>query len=366
MKTLARGLALAGASALLLASCGAAPEDAPETAGTDGTGSAADFKACAVSDSGGFDDKSFNESSFNGLMAAEEALGIETATAESSSNAEFTPNINNLVSEGCDIIITVGFLLANATAVAAEANPDVQFGIVDSTAQDSGGQPLEFDNVKPMSYDTAQAAFLAGYVAAGMTETGVVATYGGMKIPTVTIFMDGFVDGVAKYNEVHGTDVRTEGWNKQAQDGSFTGDFEDQTKGKTLTDQFVAAGADIVMPVAGPVGAGSLASAAEQGGALKIIWVDADGVETNPDSAQYILTSVQKGIAPSVEDVVTQAQAGSFDNTAYVGTLENEGVGLAPYHEFEDAVPQELKDEVEQLKQDIIDGTIVVESPSSP
>lgn len=365
MKTLSRGLALAGAAALLLSACGAAPDDG-STGGSTAAAGGDDFKACAVSDSGGFDDKSFNESSYDGLMAAEEALGIETATAESSSTADFTPNINNLVSEGCDIIITVGFLLANATAVAAEANPEVTFGIVDSTAQDADGNPVEIENVKPMSYDTAQASFLAGYLAAGMTETGTVATYGGMQIPTVTIFMDGFVDGVAHYNEAHGTDVTALGWNKEAQDGQFTGDFEDLTQGKTLTDQFVSQGADIVMPVAGPVGEGSLSSAAEQGGDLSIIWVDADGVETNPESAEYILTSVQKGIAASVEDVITQTYNGEFDNSAYVGTLENGGVGLAPYHEFEDEVPQELDDEVTQLKQDIIDGTTTVESPSSP
>lgn len=202
-------------------------------------------------------------------------------------------------------------------------------------------------------------------MAAGTTKTGTVATYGGGKIPSVTIFMDGFADGVAKYNEVHGTNVKLLGWNKDSQDGSFTGDFEDQTKGKALTEGFISQGADIIMPVAGPVGAGTLAAAKEKDGVM-VVWVDSDGVETNPDAKDVILTSVMKEIAAAVETTGTEAAEGKFTNEPYVGTLENGGVGLAPYHEFDSKVPAELKKEVEDLQKQIVSGEIEVTSPASP
>src|SRR5690625_774799 len=370
MKSIKRTLALAGAGILTLAACGTAPEEGGGNGGSDGggDGASADFKSCMVSDSGGWDDKSFNESSYDGLMNAETEHGIETATAESTSDSDFAPNINNMVTEGCDLIFTVGFLLAPATGTAAEANPDVDFAIMDSTAQNPDGDPIEVDNVKPIEFNTAEAAFLAGYLAAGMSETGKVATYGGVNIPTVTIFMDGFVDGVAHYNDTHDTDVEAMGWNKETQEGSITGDFEDQSKGKAVSDEFYNAGADIVMPVAGPVGAGTLASAKE-GEGRKVIWVDADGYETNAsdeDAQSVILTSVMKEMTTAVEDVIGGAVDGEFDSTPYVGTLENGGVGLAPYHDFEDEVPAELTEEIESLTQEIIDGTVEIETDAAP
>lgn len=368
MKSITRALALVGAGALTLAACGTAPEETDGGGGSDAGGASSDYKACMVSDSGGWDDKSFNESSYNGLLAAEEDLGIEKASAESTAVSDFAPNINNMVTQQCDLIITVGFLLAPATGDAAQANPETDFAIVDSTAQDADGEPIEVENVKPIEFNTAEAAFLAGYLAAGTTETGKVATYGGMNIPTVTIFMDGFVDGVAHYNDTHDTDVEALGWDKGAQQGSFTGDFEDQSKGKAVSDEFYNAGADIVMPVAGPVGAGTLASAKEADDRM-VIWVDADGFETNSsdeDAQAVILTSVMKEMSTAVEDVISGAADGQFDGTPYVGTLENGGVGLAPFHEFEDDVPAELTEELESLKQEIIDGSVVVESAAAP
>lgn len=370
MKNISRALALTGAGILTLAACGTAPETGGDggNAGSDGGSGGTDYKACMVSDSGGWDDKSFNESSHNGLEAAESELGIQTQTAESTAVSDFEPNINNLVSADCNLVFTVGFLLAPATGNAAQANPDVNFAIVDSTAQDADGNPIELDNVKPIEFNTAEAAFLAGYLAAGMSETGKVATYGGMDIPTVTIFMDGYADGVAHYNEKNGTDVEVLGWNKDSQSGSIIGSFEDQSKGKAVSDEFYNAGADIVMPVAGPVGAGTLASAKEGEGRM-VIWVDADGYETNSSDAEaqgVILTSVMKLMGEAVQDVAEEGSNDAFDNSPYVGTLENGGVGLAPFHDFEDKVSDDLKSELDTLKQEIIDGTVTVESEAAP
>lgn len=351
------GMATVGATALLLTACGAAPE----TGGS--TEAATDYTGCIVSDSGGFDDQSFNQSSYEGLKKAEKDLGIKVNQVESKTNNDFEPNLRAMVTAGCDLTVTVGFLLGDATKTQAEANPDSHFAIVDFAYE----APIA--NVKPIIYDTAQAAFMAGYLAAGTTKTGTVATFGGIKIPTVTIFMDGYADGVKYYNEQKGKDVKLLGWNKEAQDGSFTGDFEKQDVGKQLTQNFLDQGADIVMPVAGPVGKGAgaaLTEAKAAGKDVKLIWVDSDGFLTAPEYKDIMLSSVMKQMGEAVEDVVKEDKDGNFSNEPYVGTLENDGVSLAPFHGFDAEVPAELKTELEQIKKDIIDGKLKVESAASP
>lgn len=366
MKRLSRAAVLTTVTALALAACGAAPEEeAPETdepgqeqaeESTDGEN--ADFKGCIVSDQGGFDDKSFNQAGYEGLMQAKDELGIQTAEAQSTAETDFVPNIESMVGEGCDLIVTVGFLLAEATGDAAEANPDTTFAIIDD-------QSIEADNVKPIVFNTAEAAFLAGYLAAGYSTTGTVATFGGLQIPPVTIFMDGFVDGVAHYNEAKGADVQVLGWDKDAQSGEFTGNFEDISAGQNLANSLIDAGADVIMPVAGPVGGGA-ASAAQTAGDVAFIGVDSDWYETAPEYNDVTLVSVLKQMAPAVNDVVAESVDGSFSNEPYVGTLENEGVDLSPFHDFEDEVDAELVAEIDQIRQDIIAGDIVVESQSTP
>jgi basic membrane protein A len=294
---------------------------------------------------------------------AEEGLGIQIQQAESQAETDFVPNVDEMVQSGCDMVLTVGFLLGDVTKEAAAANPETHFAIVDYS------DPEFTDNVKPIVYDTAQAAFMAGYLAAGVTETGKVATYGGIQIPTVTIFMDGFADGVKYYNEQKGEDVQLLGWNKERQNGTFVGNFEDQGKGKTNTQNFINEGADIIMPVAGPVGLGTLDAvieANEAGKEAKVVWVDSDGYESAGKGEEFILTSVMKGMAASVEDVLRTDLEGNFDSTPYVGTLENEGVSLAPFHDQEANVPDELKQELETIKESIISGEITVESEASP
>ncbi|MFP5334780.1 MAG: BMP family protein [Actinomycetes bacterium] len=361
MKKFVRATALAGAVALVLAACGEAPEEEAGGGETGGGGEtqATDFQGCMVTDSGGVDDRSFNASAWAGLQQAESDLGISAKYVESNTETDFTPNVQQMVADDCGIIITVGFLLGDATKEAAEANPEEKFAIVDF------GYDEPIENVKPLIFDTAQASFLAGYLAAGMTETGTVATFGGINIPTVSIFMDGFVDGVEHHNETKGTDVTVLGWDKEAQNGSFTGDFQNQANGQNLTNNFIQQGADIILPVAGPVGLGA-AAAAQEAGDVKIIWVDSDGFESASQYGSLFLTSVLKQINNAVFTATEEAAGGEYSNEPYVGTLENEGVGLAPFHDFEDEVPEELKAELDELRQQIIDGEVTVESPSSP
>lgn len=360
MRRLARAAVLATATALVLAACAAGPEDEPEETASPGDGPevAVGYKGCLVSDAGGFDDRSFNQAGLEGLMRAQDELGIETAQAESTAGTDFAPNIDAMVDQDCDLVITVGFPMADATGATAAANPDLDFATIDD-------QSIDADNVKPILFNTAEAAFLAGYLAAGYSTTGTVATFGGVPIPPMTIYMDGFVDGVAHYNEVKGTDVQVLGWDKASQQGEFVGDFDDIVAGQDLTRSFIDAGADVILPVAGPVGSGAAAAALEAGN-VAFIGVEQDWYVAAPEYADVTLTSIVKQIAPAVFDVLTQADDGTFSKDPYVGTLENGGVALAPFHDFDGAISDELKREIDQLKVDIIAGDIVVESVSIP
>ena len=385
MRRVLKLAALGAAATLSLSACGQAPDSADSTTTNDAAagdsdstatddaaedteaagGDNADFKACMVSDSGGFDDQSFNQSGAEGMEAAKQSLGIETVLVESQADTDYGPNVNNLVQQDCNIIIGVGFLLEDAIQEAAEANPDTNFALIDSGFTDENFDPVEIDNAKPILFNTAEASFLAGYLSAGMSESGTVATFGGIKLPSVAIFMDGFADGVDKYNEDNSTEVKLLGWDKDAQEGSFSGDFENQSQGQTLTEQFISQGADVVMPVAGPVGLGAAAAASSADG-VKIVWVDSDGFLTAEEYSDLMLTSVMKQIAAAVETTITETVEGGFTNEPYVGTLENEGVGLAPFHDFEGEVPAELSDKIEDYKQQIISGELVVETPNAP
>jgi basic membrane protein A len=349
------GFATLGVAALL-AGCASAPSD---TASTSGGEAASDFIPCMVSDSGGFDDKSFNQAGFEGLTEAADALGVEPVTVESAAETDFEPNIDNLVSQNCNLIISVGFLLADATKSAAEANPDVNFSIIDDSS-------IELDNVKPIVFDTAQAAFLAGYAAASYSKTGTVGTYGGIQIPSVTIFMDGFVDGVSYYNEQKGTDVKAIGWDVAAQTGQFTGGFAAGVEAKTVAQGLIDQGADVILPVGGPIFLSAGEAIRDSGKEIALVGVDSDNYETAPDLADLFLTSVMKGVAAGVVDVVDTSAAGDFDATPFVGTLENDGVGIAPFHDFEDKVSPDLQAELDTISEGIISGDITVESPSTP
>ena len=215
-------------------------------------------------------------------------------------------------------------------------------------------------NIKPLLYDTAQAAFLAGYAAADFTETGVVGTYGGLPFPTVTIFMDGFKQGVEYYAQEKGKDVTVVGWD--GEDGSFTGGFEANQTATQTAAQLIDQDVDVILPVGGPIYQGALTAIEDSGRDVALIGVDADFYETDPNTQDVVLTSILKKMDVSTEEAVVQAGEGELDFTPYVGTLENEGVDIAPFHNFEDQVSESLPGELEEIRAGIIDGSIPVES----
>ncbi|MFC6284960.1 BMP family protein [Nocardioides sp. GCM10027113] len=358
--------ALVSIAALTLASCGERSTDNGATGSESPTASDTatapseqypDVKACMVSDSGGFDDKSFNQTSYAGLQNAESNMGVQTAEVESNAPSEFTDNINAMVQQNCNVIATVGFLLGDSTLAAAKKNKNVDFAIVDFAYFDDKGENTAPKNLKGLTFNTAEPAYLAGYLAAAKSETGVVGTFGGLNIPTVTIYMTGFVQGVERYNEDNGTDVQVVGWDPESGKGSFTNDFESKTKGQSTAEEMITQGADIIFPVAGPAGLGGLQAA--QDNDVWGIWVDTDGCESAAEYCDILLTSVTKGLDVAVEEAIRASAAGEFDNEVYVGTLENGGVGLAPFGPNAD-VDDELADKIEELKQQIIDGEITV------
>ncbi|MTV26888.1 BMP family ABC transporter substrate-binding protein [Nitriliruptoraceae bacterium ZYF776] len=366
MRKFTRATAVVAAAALALTACGEAPEDEPTTTTDDGgetddgddgdaDGQAAedvDFKACMITDAGGVDDASFNETSYNGLLRAEEELGIEVQVLESTSETDFEPNMQTFIQQGdCDLIVPVGFLLEEVTFQAAEANPDQNFAIVDV----ANGEGV--DNVLGLTFNTSEAAFLAGYAAAATSESGVLGTYGGVNIPTVTIFMDGFLAGANHYADESGEDIQVLGWD--GSDGQFTGNFDNLDDGRRITESLMDNGADTILPVAGPVGGGS-AAAIEDRGEGRLIWVDTDGYEST-SYGSMIFTSVVKQMDVAVYDAVAASIDGTFEGGEYVGTLENEGVDIAPFHDFEGDVPPEVVDALEELRQAIIAGELDVD-----
>ncbi|MFH2103436.1 MAG: BMP family ABC transporter substrate-binding protein [Chloroflexota bacterium] len=327
------------------------------------------FCVAQVTDLGGVDDKSFNASAWLGIETAIDDFGITGKYLESQGQSDYAKNIQQYLDENMDLIVTVGFLLGVDTAKFALANPDVNFAIVDYSFPDCWpgavvgqdcGSDVDIPNVRGLMFQTDQAAFLAGYLAAGMTETGRVGTYGGIPIPTVTIFMRGFEAGVMYYNQQHGTSVEVVGWNSAENDGLFTFNFESTDDGRAFAESLMQENVDIILPVAGPVGLGSAAVCQETGGCL-IIGVDADWYETAPEYQSVILSSVLKKINVAVYNTISDLINGTFTGGTTTYTIADGGVDLAPYHDFDDDVPAALKAEIEQLKQMLIDGTLTVD-----
>jgi basic membrane protein A len=372
MKKFSAFLVVLMIASLVLASCAPAatpttapptqavtePTQAPEPTTVPPTAAPAALKVCQVTDTGGIDDKSFNATAWKGVTDAEAQLGVQGSYLESQQQTDYEKNINAFLSEGCDLIITVGFLLGDATQAAAEANPNQLFSIVDYAYDPA------IPNVLGQVFATDQAAFLAGYAAAAVTKTGKVGTFGGMQIPTVTVFMDGFAMGVKYYNDQKGTSVEVLGWDPATQTGLFTGNFESTDDGRTMGQSLMDEGADIIMPVAGPVGLGTAAAALERGNTY-IIGVDNDWYLTSPEYDSIVLTSVMKNMDITTLNAIEAVQDGIFQGGVTIGTLDNGGVGLADFHDLASAVPDAVKTELDTVKTGIISGTINVK-PAEP
>ena len=368
MKATLRTAAAVSAVALL-AACGSSTS-APNAGSSGGSSSSpsgssstaaatgSKFLGCMVTDTGGIDDRSFNASSWQGMEEAHTAdPSITVKYLQSQTGSDYTPNINQFISEKCGIIVTVGFLMGGNTQTAAKAHPSQKFAIVDYTYSPA------IKNIDALVFNTVQDAFLGGYLAAGMSKSGAVGTFGGQQLPTVTIYMDGYYDGVQYYNQQHHTHVKVLGWNEKTQKGLFTGNFTNQTTGQTDTQNLISEGADVIFPVAGNVGLGAAkavqdadASAGSQ--KVNMEWVDTDGCISATQYCKYFISSVTKGIQAAVKAAVLSAAHGTFKGGNYIGDLANDGVVLSPFHQFSTKVPAALQSELNTIKQEIISGKI--------
>jgi len=357
------------AASLAIAACGSSSSSAPSSsksptsaAASNSAAASGKFLGCMVTDTGGINDKSFNQSAWQGMQEAATANpNVTVKYLQSTTQSDYVPNINAFLGEKCGIIVTVGFLMASATETAAGQHPSQDFAIVDCSYASQCLSGKVESNIDQLVFNTVQDGFLGGYLAAGMTKTGKVGTFGGQELPTVTIYMDGFWDGVQYYNQKHGTHVQVLGWNEQTQKGSFTGDFTDQTKGQTVTQTFISEGADIIFPVAGNVGLGAakaVQDADSAGGHVSMLWVDTDGCVSAAQYCQYFLSSVTKGIQAAVKNAVLSAAGGTFKGGTYVGTLANGGAVLSPFHDYASKVPASLQSELQTVETGIENGSI--------
>lgn len=363
MHRLMKVVSVAAVVGLTATACGSKPTTTASSSSTSGgsaSASTSSLTACMVLDTGGVDDRSFNQSSYAGLTAAAKANpNIKVSYVASNSTNDYTPNLNAAVTKKCGTIIGVGGLMGpNVKAVAAK-NPTMHFAEVDNAPSEP--------NVYGLQFNTAQSGFLGGYLAAAMTKTGKVATWGGLNIPPVTIYMDGFWEGVQYFNKTKTKSVQVLGWDEnKPKAGTFSQAFDNQGKGKSITSAFIGAGADVIFPVAGGSGLGAGAAAAASGGKASLIWVDTDGCVSASQYCKYFISSVTKSLAESVQLYTSKAAAGTFPTGSYIGDLKNNGTGLAPFHDFDSKVPAATKTELDSIKADIISGKITITSPSQP
>ena len=333
--------ALVATLALVAAGCGSDDEEstdtgaAAETGGGD-TGAAAEpIKVCLVTDIGGLNDRGFNSLANEGLERAKSELGVETRVLESKSDADYIPNLSECAEQGYDLVISVGFLMGEATETAAKEYPDVKFAIVDNAYE---AAPT---NLQGLLFKEQEAGFLVGFLAGKATKTNTVSSVGGQKIPPVDRFIAGFQAGAKAANP----DVTVL--------NGYSQDFVDQAKCKEVALDQIAKNSDVIFQVAGGCGLGALDAAKEKG--LWGIGVDAD----QSFLGDHVLTSAQKKVDVAVFDAIQKAADGSFEGGGVtVYGLKEDGVGLGKISpKYTD---QENLDLVDTERQKIIDGETTV------
>ena len=316
-------------------------------------------KVCELT-SNGMDDQIYNlynQMAYEGVRQASEKFAWDVFILDSLP-PDYPKRINELVQSNCSLIVApTALFYSDIIEETAKAHSDQKFLAIGPGVYDT-----ILENVRVEIYAVDEGGFLAGYVAASVTKTGKVGTFGGINFPPVTYFMDGFALGVAHYNEKNGTNVQVLGWNIEKHDGLFTGNFEDSNEGRRMAEQLMDQGADVILPVAGSLGLGAAAVIKERGGAY-IIGVDTDWTEAYPEYAGIVLTSIEKRMDASVVTAVQAIIDGTFTGGDHWGNLENGGVGIAPFHKLDALVSPQVKAELEQIEAAIVAGKIQTHPP---
>ncbi|AHY45395.1 putative ABC-type transport system periplasmic component/surface lipoprotein [Rubrobacter radiotolerans] len=336
----------------LAAGCGGGESGGGEDTG--GGGGEAETQAALVLDVGGLGDQSFNDSAYAGLQRANEDFGTGEEYLESSAPTDYVNNLTQLSDNGFSPIFAVGFLMTDALTEVAPQYPDTNFAIVDSVVE---GQP----NVASLVFREQEGSYLAGVAAGLMTqeeteftnEDLVVGFLGGQESDLIAKFEAGYVAGVESVCSECEVLVQYAGTTPEA--------FNDPARGSEIARQQRGQGADIIYHAAGATGAGLFDVATEEN--FFAIGVDADQAQLVPDAP--ILTSVVKRVDNAVYDAIEQANNGEFPGGEVVEFgLKDGGLSLAPFGEYDDLVPQEVKDQIAEAEQGIIDGEIEV--PDTP
>lgn len=343
MKRKVLSLMMTAALALSLVACGGGSNNGGgSTSSSSGSGSTSteskqetsgDFKIGMVTDVGGVNDGSFNQSAWEGLQRAEADFGVEVNYLESKGDADYAPNIEAFIDEECDLIITVGYMLADATRAAAEANPDTNFAIIDDSS-------IDLPNVTCLMFKQAQASYLVGYVAGLMTESNNVGFLLGMENPTMNQFGYGYCAGVLDANP----DAQIQQINANS--------FADSAIGKTAAQTFITNGADIIFHAAGGTGIGAIQACEEAG--IYAIGVDSDQSSIAPNT---VITSAMKRVDNAVYDSVSALVGGSLAAGVKTYDLSIGGVDIAP---TDTLLTDDVKAAIEDVKAKIISGDIVV------
>ncbi len=325
-----------------------------EALGLGGGAAAPKARVAVVLDTGGENDRSFNEYTLKGARTAAEELGLDFAYVVSEAATDYERNIENFISEGYNLIITVGFLMGDATAKAAMAHPDVHFAIIDydygpfncpvELAEGEDCYEKALPNVTSLMFAEDEVGYLAGVLAGCMTQTNVIGSVSGMEIPPVVRFVTGYQNGARSVNP----DVQTL--------NVYIPDFNDPATGKQAGQEQIAQGADVIFGVGGNTGNGGLLAAHEAG--LMAIGVDVDQYYTYPEVASSLITSAAKNMDVAAGEAVRSFARGELEAGIRLATVANGGVGLAPYHDWEDKIPQECKDAVNRALEGLKNGTI--------
>lgn len=336
--------------ALLLAACGGSSEEpaaggeesAQTTEEATGGEEAMTFKVGLVTDVGEIDDKSFNQSAWEGVLRAQEELGAEVDYIETKDAKDYEENIRLFADQGYNVIVTVGFALGEATAKMAEEYPDIYFIGVDQFQAPGTEKP----NLAGLIFNEDKAGFLAGALAAQLTKSGkIAAVLGTDLVPPVVAFKEGYEAG-ARYINPDIEIIST--YHPGGLDVAFT----DPEWGAATAKQAIDQGADVIFGAGGKTGNGALIEAASHPG-VYCIGVDTDQWLTVPEAHPCLVSSAMKLITPGVFDLIKLAKEGNFPSGNYVGE-----VGLAPFHDFEDDIPQEVKDKLKEIEEGLRNGTI--------
>ncbi len=305
------------------------------------------FKIGVVTDTGKVDDKSFNQSAWEGAQEAAAALGAEANYIETEQAKDYENNINLFVEDGVDVIITVGFGLGDATVAAAKANPDIVFIGVDQF------QPEALPNLAGLIFPEDKSGFLAGALAGMLTETNIVgAVLGTDLVPPVVAFKEGWENG-ARYTNPGVDTIST------YHPGGLDVAFGDPDWGAATARQALDQGADIIFGAGGATGNGALIEIASQDGAY-CVGVDTDQWNTVPEAQPCLVTSAMKLIAPGVAALIEAAQAGEFPGGNYLGE-----VSLAPFHDFDGTVTDDMRATLDDVLEGLNDGSIATGYPPS-